>query len=91
MKNTDQIIEEAIESIEYNSHDMGEIGNFIRVEYVQPILEKALTAQREEFNAVVNRIGTNTGVGTEVQQELASIVNASLDIIRDHFIKELEV
>ena len=32
----------AIAKIAYNSHDMGEVGKFIRLEYVEPILRQAL-------------------------------------------------
>lgn len=43
----EQFNEEVMKAIDYNSHDMGEMGKFIRVEYAKNIITQKLTEHKE--------------------------------------------
>jgi len=42
----EQFNEEVMKAIDYNSHDMGEMGKFIRVEYAKNIITQKLTEHK---------------------------------------------
>jgi hypothetical protein len=54
MNPTEQdFINEAVKKLEYNSHDLGELGMFVRLEYAENIFREKLQQQQKKYEELM--------------------------------------